>query len=162
MKKYFVILLIFTLLLTSCSVTDRTMQTPNYHIEYYKADFEYSEQVVAEATVTRILCIDWSRILGWKTASISNSTDAPSAGIPVALSASIPVEPIVGMVSTVIPVFGHKAKGKVRSYALHNLMAENPGYDVVIYPQNETKMFIFPLFYSKRTAKVTARLAKIK
>ena len=138
------------------------MQTPNYHIEFYKADFDYSEQVVAEATITRILCIDWSRVFNWNAATISNSTDASSAGIGVSLSAVVPIEPIVGMISTFVPVLGEQAKGKVNAYALYNLMADNPGYDVVIYPQYETKKYIIPFIYSKRTAKVTARLAKIK
>lgn len=162
MKKYHLILLLIPILFSSCSIMDRTMQTPNYHIEFYKADFDYSEQVVAEATITRILCIDWSRVFNWNAATISNSTDASSAGIGVSLSAVVPIEPIVGMISTFVPVLGEQAKGKINAYALYNLMADNPGYDVVIYPQYETKKYIIPFIYSKRTAKVTARLAKIK
>ncbi len=61
-----------------------------------------------------------------------------------------------------MPVIGDYGKGKVNSYALYNLMQQNPGYDVVIYPQYETKKFIVPLIYSKRTVKVTARLGRIK
>lgn len=162
MKKHLLILLLVTVLFSSCSIMDKTMQTPNYHIEFYKADFEYSEQVVAEATVTRVLCIDWSRIFKWNAATISNSNDAPSADLGVSLNAVIPIESVVGMISTFVPVLGEQAKGKANAYALYNLMADNPGYDVVIYPQYETKKFIIPVIYSKRTAKVTARLAKIK
>jgi hypothetical protein len=137
------------------------MQTPNYHIEFYKADFESSQQLSAEATVVRILGIDWSRLFNWNGAYIYNSSDASSAGIPISIGTTVPIDPIVGIISTAIPVFGDKAKGRVRSYALYTLMAENSGYDVVVYPQYETKKYLIPIFYSKRTAKVTARLAKL-
>ena len=69
---------------------------------------------------------------------------------------------LTGGLSATIPVIGNYGKGKVSSYALYNLMQENPGYDIVIYPQYEVKRFIIPVFYAKRTAKVTARLGKIK
>jgi hypothetical protein len=138
------------------------MQTPNYHIEFYKADFEYSPQVTAEATMVRVLGVDWSRIFNWDAAKISNSNELSSPGVDITLGTNVVVDPIVGVISAVIPVLGDQVKGGVRSYALYNLMAENPGYDVVVYPQYEVKKFIVPIFYSKRTARVTARLAKIK
>ena len=162
MKRNYLFLLLIPIVFSGCSIIDRTMQTPNYHIEYYKADFEYSQQVNAEATVVRVFCVDWSRLFKWNSATISNSTEGSSAGTGISIGASIPIDPIVGILSTVIPVFGDKAKGTANTYALYSLMAENPGYDVVIYPQYETKKFIIPFIYSKRTAKVTARLAKIK
>ena len=132
MKKSFFAIVLASLLFSSCSITDRAMQTPNHHIEFYKNDFEYSTQLTAEAKVVRVFGIDWSRLFGRKSAQ------------------------------SPIPVFGEAVRAGARSYALYNLMAENPGYDVVVYPQYEVRKFIVPLFYSKRTAKVTARLAKIK
>jgi len=41
-------------------------------------------------------------------------------------------------------------------------MKKNPGYDVVLYPQFETKKFVIPFIYSKTKVKATARLGKIK
>ena len=162
MKKVFLLLTVIALVFSSCSITNRAMQTPNYHIEFYKADFEYSPQVTGEATVVRVLGIDWSRLFSWNSANISNSTENSPQNFNVSVGSTVPVDPVVGVISEVIPVIGDQIKGGVRSYALHNLMAENPGYDVVVYPQYEVKKYIIPIFYSKRTAKVTARLAKIK
>lgn len=162
-KKRFPYLLIFGLigLLSSCSISNHSMKYPNYHIEFYKADFDYSQQVMAEVTSVRILGIDWQRLFKWESGQI-NSDRFDERTQNIAISGNVLVDPIVGAISTVIPILGDYGKGKVSSYALYNLMRDNPGYDVVIYPQYETKKFIIPIFYSKRTVKVTARLGKIK
>ncbi len=149
------------IVLQGCSVSSRSMKTPNYHIEFYKNDFEYSQQVSAEATSVRILCIDWQRFLNWETGNISSDRFRDDSQ-NVMVSGNIIADPVVGVVSAIIPVVGDYGKGKVSAYALHHLMQENPGYDVVIYPQYETQRFFVPLFYSKRTVTVTARLGKIK
>jgi len=162
-KKQLPIFMIIGLigLLSSCSISNHSMKYPNYHIEFYKTDFEYSEQVKAEATSTLILGIDWKRLFNRKLGEIS-SDRFNDRGQNISISGNILVDPVVGGLSTIIPVLGNYGKGKVSSYALYNLMQENPGYDIVIYPQYETKRFIVPIFYSKRTVKVTARLGRIK
>ena len=132
MKKYCIFLLFISLLFSSCSITNRTMEQPGNLIEFSMTDFEYSEQIVAEATVVRVFGVDWSRLFNSQSASIS------------------------------LPIFGNRVRGKSCSYALYRLMEENPGYDVIIYPQYETKKFVFPIIFSKHTTSVTARLAKIK
>jgi len=148
-------------LMSGCSISSHSMKYPNYHIEFYKADFEYSGQVTAEATAVRILGIDWQRLFNWETGELSYDRavdDAPG----IALSGDVVSDQVIGAFSTVVPVLGNLGKGKVSSYALYNLMRDHPGYDVVIYPQYETTRFVFPVFYSKTTVKVTARLGKIK
>lgn len=135
------------------------MKSPEAYIEFYKGDFEYSAQVSAEAVSVRVFCIDWQRLFSWKVAGLETSNGSSGQQAP-AFTAYVPIEGI-GTVTTVIPVMGEQLRGKVNSYALFNLMAENPGYDIVIYPQYETKTFIVPLLYSKRTSRVTARLARI-
>ena len=148
-------------LMSSCSISNHSMKSPNYHIEFYKADFDYSPQVMSEAISVRILGVDWQRLFKWESGQI-NSDQFADKTQNIAISGNIIADPIVGAISTVIPVLGDYGKGKVSSYALYNLMKDNPGYDVVIYPQYETKKLIIPIFYSKRTVKVTARLGKIK
>lgn len=64
--------------------------------------------------------------------------------------------------TTVIPAPGNDGQGRASTYALYTLMKENPGYDIVIYPQYEMQSFIVQIFYSKRTVTVMARLGKIK
>ena len=145
---------------TGCSITSRTMKTPNYHIEFYKTDFDYSPQVSAEATSVKILMIDWKRLFGWETGDLSSDRFQSSQNI--AISGNVVANPVIGAVSAVIPVLGDYGKGKVSNYALYNLMQENPGYDVVIYPQYEAKKFVVPFFFSKTKVEVKARLGKIK
>ncbi|SHJ32387.1 hypothetical protein SAMN05444280_11654 [Tangfeifania diversioriginum] len=149
------------LFLSSCSISNRTMKTPNYHIEFYKSDFEYSKQVEAEATSVRVLGIDWKRLFKWENGEIE-SDRFKSEPAQSEITTNFVTDNIVGTLTAVVPVIGDYGKGKVSSYALYNLMQKNPGYDVVIYPQYETNKFIVPLFYSKRTVKVTARLGRIK
>ncbi|NBC84187.1 MAG: hypothetical protein GVY19_12535 [Bacteroidetes bacterium] len=156
------LLLMLVGLLGSCSISNHSMKTPNYHIEFYKSDFEYSEQVSAEATSVRILGIDWKRLFRWQDGTIDSDLRNEDQDYNVNISGAFNADDVIGSISTVVPVLGDYGKGKVSSYALYNLMQENPGYDLVIYPQYETKKFIIPIFYSKRMVKVTARLGKIK
>lgn len=47
-------------------------------------------------------------------------------------------------------------------YAMHNLLTDNPGYDVLFYPQTErVSKGLWP-FYVKTKSTVKARLGKIK
>ncbi|SHF75348.1 hypothetical protein SAMN05444274_108122 [Mariniphaga anaerophila] len=168
MKRFAYLLFIgLIVLMNSCSVSNHSMKTPNYHIEFYKSDFDYSEQVSAEATSVRVFGIDWRRLFKWNSGEI-NSDHSGSQSNDVGITGNFMIDPIeqslsaIGAVSAIIPVLGDYGKGKASRYALYNLMRDNPGYDVVIYPQYETKRFIVPVFYSKQTVRVTARLGRIK
>jgi len=163
MNTVFKILLVIGLmyLMCSCSITNQSMKTPNHYIEFYKTDFEYSQQVTAEATSVRIFGIDWARLLKWESGEIDGASQN-KINVNSSVYLNDLIDNITGGFNTSIPVIGDYAKGKVSSYALYNLMQENPGYDIVIYPQYEIKRFIVPIFYSKRSARVTARLGKIK
>lgn len=163
-KRHFiaVITLMVTAFLTSCSVNNQSIKYPNYHIEFYKADFEYSKQVSAEATSIRVLGIDWKRLFNWETGLIDSDRFNEIGTQNVAISGSIVESSIVGGISAIVPVLGDYGKGKVSRYALYKLMRNNPGYDVIIYPRYEIQRNFFPFIYSKRTVKVTARLGKIK
>ena len=160
--KRTLIFVIIIALTGSCSISNRTMRSPNHHIEFYKEDFTYSKQVSASAISKRVLGIDWKRFFNWKTGEIktsgvSDKTTDPKANI------SITQGPIVGTLGVpTIPVLGQYAKGETGAYALYKLMQKHPGYDVVIYPQYERHHFIIPLIYSKHEVTVTARLGKIK
>jgi len=162
MKKtsYFVIVL-FCTLLCSCSISNLAMKQPNNHIEFYKSDFEYSPQVTGEATSVKILMVDWARLFNWKSGDVSGE-DFSSESLNVNLASQVTINPVIGVISAAIPVLGEFAKGKVNNFALYDMMKKNPGYDVVLYPQYETKKFVIPLIFSKTTVKATARLGKIK
>jgi len=90
------------------------------------------------------LGIDFKRLFNKKTGTVEGSS--------VSLSS--------------IPVIGNAFTDKTSSYALYELMQKNPNYDVVLYPQYETKV-IRPILgigfiFQKSTVKATARLAQLK
>ncbi|MBQ6771092.1 MAG: hypothetical protein IJP44_08980 [Bacteroidales bacterium] len=142
MKKLGLFLMcgIAMLFMSSCHTYTHSMKTPNSYVEYHAEDFNLSDQVTGEATVVRVIGIDWQHLFGTK--EIGETT---SVGTTI---------PFVGMA---IPTGAN--------YALYNMMQKNPGYDVVIYPQVETYRHAPVLgtdIYSKTTYKVTARLGKLK
>ena len=142
MKKLSMLLIcgIALLFMSSCHTYRHSMREPNATVEYHAEDFILSDQVTGEATVYRVLGIDWIHLFGTKEIG-----DTPAFG-------------------TVIPVVGVRLDDGA-NYALYNLMQKNPGYDVVIYPQVEAYRHAPILgtdLYSKTTYKVTARLGKLK
>jgi len=132
-------------LASSCTTINKSMREPNTRVNFNKTDFSLSDQVTAEATSTKILGIDFKRFFSKTTGTIEGG----AVGISLAL----------------IPVVGNILVDKTANYALYNLMSSNPGYDVVFYPQYESKVSkpILGLgFLTKTTTvKTTARLGKL-
>ncbi len=133
--------------LSSCTTLNQTMREPNTRLNLNKSDFVLSDQVTAEAKTVKVLGIDWARIFIQKTGSVNK--DGASAGINTAS----------------IPVIGNLTADNTANYSLYQLMNTNPGYDVVFYPQYETKI-LKPIlgigFLTKiSTVKTTARLGKL-
>ena len=144
MKRFRLLLVcaIACMFLGSCHTYRHSMREPNAYVEYHAEDFDLSEQVTGEATVVRVLGIDWQHLFGTKEIGVT-----PSFGTII---------PYIG-VNFTIP--------SGANYALYNLMQKNPGYDVVVYPQVESHRHAPVLgtdIYSKTTYKVTARLGKLK
>jgi hypothetical protein len=139
------------------------MKQPNNHIEFRKGDFDYSPQVTGEATSVKILMIDWARLFNVKTGDVTGENAVEQTELTtINMIGQFAEENFVGAFNAIIPVIGEFGKEKVNQYALYEMMKKNPCYDVVLYPQYETKKFVIPLFYSKTTVKATARLGKIK
>ena len=141
MKKISLLLVLgaVALVMTSCTSYRHTMREPNSHVEFVASDFEFSDPVTAEATVTRVLWIDWERTFGTSKAGFAND-------------------------GSELPIIGNVVYGGA-NIALYKLLQANPGYDVIFYPQIEAKRHA-PVFgsnfYSTTTYKVTARLGKLK
>ncbi len=119
-------------LFSSCSSISNSMREPNMLVEFDKADFEMTEQLVAEATSTKVFGVDWARLFSTQQGAVGSSAS----------------------------VFGSQPTNLTSRYALYNLMAANPGYDVIFYPQYEIYKQNFIVF-SKTTVKTTAKLGKI-
>lgn len=142
MKKFRLLLIcgFAMLLMSSCHTYNHSMKSPNNYVEYHAEDFTLSDAVTGEATVVKVIGIDWKHLFGTK--EIGETSDFGT------------VVPYIGMT---VPTGAN--------YALFNLMQKNPGYDVVIYPQVESHRYAPVLgsdIYSKTTYKVTARLGKLK
>jgi hypothetical protein len=140
-----ILLISITSVLSSCSSVNKSMKEPNTLLNLTKSDFTLSEQVSAEATSVKIFGIDFARLFSQKT----GSTASGAASINLAS----------------IPVLGNYISDQTANYALYELMNTNPGYDVVMYPQYETKImkpiFGIGIITKKTTVKATARLGKL-
>jgi hypothetical protein len=134
----FALVAILGLSFAGCNYTMKSMKSPNNYVEFQKDDFTFSDQVVGEGSQTRILGVDWAHLFKSETA--------------VVVEANIFNIPIIGN----LPIGGSQA------FAVYDVMSKNPGYDVVFYPQYETKMTGIPLLFQKSHTVVKARLAKIK
>jgi hypothetical protein len=134
----FSLLAIFAIGFASCTSVNKTTKSPNNYVEFQKADFNFTEQVIGEGAQTRILGIDWAHLFSKEDGVIMDDN-------------------VFG-----IPIIGNLPFKTSQSFAIYDLMQKNPGYDVVFYPQYETKTTGFPIIFTKSHTKVTARLAKIK
>ena len=132
--------------LSSCTTLSHTMREPNTRVELNKSDFTLSDQKTAEASSTKIIGIDWSRFFLSKEGAIEKD-----GAESISLAS--------------IPVVGNFIVDRTVNYSLYELMNNNPGYDVVFYPQYETKVFrpILGIGFltKKTTVKTTARLGKL-
>jgi hypothetical protein len=131
---------------SSCTSLNHSMREPNTRVNLNKSDFSLSEQVSAKAKSVRVIGIDWARFFTKKTGEIDGGG---SSSISLAS----------------IPVIGNFLADKTANYALYELMNGNPGYDVVFYPQYETKVYKPVLgigfLTTITTVKTTARLGKL-
>ena len=125
--------------MSSCTMLSHSMKSPAHHVEFQKDDFTYSSQLTGEAVETKVLMIDWARLFKKEYGEVEGSANRLS-----------------------VPIIGNLVAGKVNFYALYNVMRDNPGYDVVFFPQFETKKFSFLPFFQQTRVKVTTRLGKIK
>jgi hypothetical protein len=148
MKKHISKLLLILAVITtlsSCTTINQSMREPNTRVNLNKADFTLSDQVSAEAQSVKILGIDFERLFMKKTGVIEEGSS------------------VISLAS--IPVVGNYIADKTTNYSLHELMTKNPGYDVVFYPQYETKIVkpVLGLGFILKitTVKSAARLGKL-
>ena len=75
MKKFRIVLLcgIAMLFMASCNTYTHNMREPNAYVELYSGDFDLSGAVTGEATVTKVIGIDWIHLFG--TEEIGSTPD---------------------------------------------------------------------------------------
>lgn len=149
MKKQIINILMFVVVIaafSNCTTYTHGMREPNTRVNLNKSDFSLSDQVSAKAKSVTVLGIDWARFFTKKTGSVD--VDGSSS---------------ISWAS--IPVIGNIISDRTANYSLYELMNANPGYDVVFYPQYETKVLKPVLgigFLTRITnVKTTARLGKL-
>jgi hypothetical protein len=149
MKKAIITFLTLSMgiaIFSSCSTLNHSMREPNTLLNLNKNDFTLSDQVTGEAKSTKFLGIDWARLFTEQSGNLEGGESAT-----VSISS--------------IPVIGNVIADKTVNYSLFELMKSNPGYDVVLYPQYETKVNKPVLgigFLGKTTTvKTKARLGKL-
>ncbi len=147
MKKKLLLAVLSAMVLfsfSSCNTYYHAMREPNARLNLTADDLDLSEAVSGEATVVRVLGIDWKRLFGVSKEGTSAMFNSPMF----------------------IPVLGNLALNSDCNYALYALMEANPGYDVVLYPQYEvhSKQPVLGLsfIYQRVDIKATARLGKLK
>lgn len=66
MKKFRLLLIcgFAMLFMASCHTYRHSMREPNAYVEYHAEDFDLSDAVTGEATVVRVLGIDWEHTFG--------------------------------------------------------------------------------------------------
>jgi hypothetical protein len=138
-------LLIVIVSFSSCTSINKSLREPNVLVEFDKSDFTFSDQMSAEATSTRILGLDFERLFMVKTGRVESS----SAGISLAS----------------LPVIGKALNDPTANFALYEMMNNNSGYDVILYPQYTTKV-VKPILgigflMQTTTVRATARLGKL-
>lgn len=146
LKKIVFVAIATVLVLSSCTSLKTSMKEPNVKFELYAENVDLSDQVEAEATSTKILSIDWSRLFNKNTGVIEGGD-------------------VVSTTLASIPVIGNYVSNTTANYALYELMTQNAGYDVVFYPQYSSKVerpIGIGFLYKIETVTVKSRLGKLK
>jgi hypothetical protein len=148
MKRNLLMILVVGLtFFTSCKTVNKTMREPSTRLELEREDFELSSQVYSSASTTRILGIDWSRLFASKGGMV---------GTPLAPAS---------FQGVLMPIIGNVMMDRTTSYALYKIMEENPGFDVILYPQYTTTVerpIGIGFLLKTTTVEVTARLGKLR
>lgn len=146
MKKFvkvFLLIAVISFGFASCNTYRYSMREPNSKVEFQASDFNLSGQVSGEATIVKIIGIDWQRLFGDVLTGTVNQ----------------------GCLNVGIPVVGDFTPMPGCQYALYDMMKKNPGYDVVFYPQfylEKHAPILGTDIYSTTKVKATARLGKLK
>lgn len=127
---------------SSCTSNMNSIREPFARVNWERKDFQLSQQVMAEATSTKIFGIDFARLF------TRNEGEVVTPGaLPTFAS---------------IPVVGNIITDKTANYALYNLTTTNTGYDVIFYPQFERYRTGIPIIFTKTKVVVRARMGKLQ
>lgn len=125
------------LLLSSCTSYQRTIADSNSRVNFTAKDWAITAPYGGQASVTKILGIDFARLFTTRTGAS-------------------------GSVTSSIPIIGsYVHMYTADDYAMYDLLQRHPGFDAAFYPQFKRKSFNFLGIYSHSTSEVKARLGKL-
>jgi hypothetical protein len=137
--------------MTSCVTTNKSMREPYSKVDFTKNDFTFSEQVTGQGACTKVLGIDFYRWFHNYKNDMAGVTEQ-NGGSKFSVAS--------------LPVVGNYLSNKTAGYALFDLMKNNPGYDVIFYPQYESRtsrpILGIGFLYKRTHVKAMAKLAKLK
>lgn len=131
-----------SVIFTSCKSSQIGMQNADTQLQLRTFDLEITENRTASATVTRIIGIDFERLLNIESGNFSRNGYASIFSLPV---------------------MGAEIVTPDQAYALRALIDENNGmeYDMILYPRFKRSTTSF-IFFTVTETTVTAKLAKLK
>jgi len=129
----------FGMSVSSCTMMNYGMKRQENYVHFDRTDLDLSAQFSAEGKSVKIFMIDWSRLFA--PGHHPDGYFTKNGGVPI---------------------IGSPSADCASREALHKIIKDHPDYDFIIYPRYEEKVSGFWPFFSISTAKVTARLAKIK
>ena len=153
---YAIFIIVFCLQATSCTISNTSYPTSGPTL----SELDISEEFTATAKVQKIIGVDWSRLVNSVNTSIGLPQGSLDGDLENAADALMAQEMEAKDFLKIIGSFS--IKSSTYTYALQKLIAENPGYDVVISPKFDARVNGIPGIYVTETVTIKARLGKIK
>jgi hypothetical protein len=159
--------LCFLVLFSSCKINRNSMREANYQLWLHHEDLEFSERITGKASQSKFLGIDWQRTFGRKKFEFGGFGTLPTDPTTGNTNGTVSGGGIINGQNTpainvlLNGVIGISSVSRVEQMAMYDLIRQNPGYDLVMFPIFQTHKNWY-LFGSKTEVVCTAKLGKLK
>lgn len=143
------------------------MREANYQLWLHHEDLDLSERITGKASQSKFLGVDWQRTFGKGRFEFGGFGDLPHDPTSPNINGAIGLNTFAGenefsAVNVILNgVIGITSVSRVEQMAMYDLIRQNPGYDLVMFPIFQTnKKWYF--FGSKTEVVCTAKLGKLK
>jgi hypothetical protein len=143
------------------------MKEANYQLWLHHEDLQFSDRITGKASQSKVFGIDWQRTFGKNKFEYGGLGDLPGDPTHTNISGSIFANGLLNgrnlsPVNVILNgVIGISSASRVEQMAMYDLIRQNPGYDLVMFPifQTQKKWYVFG---SKTDVVCTAKLGKLK
>ena len=147
MKSKILFFITILLFLSSCTMVNHSVSTPII----YLSDLNVSDEVWGQAKSTKVLGIDFQRLL-------KRNIESANVGLS---TTSIPIFTVGNIGAPAVQTIGISIID-TESLALNDLLNKNKEYDVLISPKfSKTTEGLWPIYWTE-TVMVKARIGTIK